>query len=54
MRRGDRVTKLTKRVGQTSPVGRVVAIKGASVEVKWEDGHTSLSSRVGLVRAKKR
>jgi hypothetical protein len=54
VRRGDKVTKLTKRVGQTAPVGQVVAIKGDSVEVKWEDGHTSLISRVGLVVAKKR
>jgi hypothetical protein len=51
--RGDKVTKLTKKVGQTAPTGRVVAIKGDSVEVKWEDGHTSLISRVGVVPARK-
>jgi hypothetical protein len=54
VRRGDTVTKLTKRVGQNAPVGRVVAVKGDSVEVTWEDGHTSLTSRVGLVVAKNR
>ena len=53
MRRGDTVTKLTKKVGQAAPTGRVLAVKGESIEVKWDDGHTSLISRVGVVPVKK-
>lgn len=53
MHRGDKVVKLTKKVGQHADTGKVIAFKGESVEVKWEDGHTSLISRTGLVPAKK-
>jgi hypothetical protein len=52
--KGDQVTKLTKKVGQSMPTGRVVAFKGDSVEVKWDDGHTSLISRVGVIPVKKK
>jgi hypothetical protein len=52
VRTGEKVTKLTKKVGQAAPVGRVVALRGESVEVRWEDGHTSLISRIGLVPVK--
>jgi hypothetical protein len=52
--KGDKVTKLTKKVGQAMTTGRVIAFKGESVEVKWEDGHTSLISRVGIVPFKKK
>lgn len=54
MHKGDKVTKLTKKVGQAMTTGRVIAFKGESVEVKWEDGHTSLISRVGIVPFKKK
>lgn len=54
MHRGDKVAKLTKKVGQTAPTGRVIAIKGDSLEVKWDDGHWSLISRIGVVPVKKR
>ncbi len=52
MQTGDKVTKLTKKVGQAAPTGKVVAVKGDSVEVKWEDGHTSLISKVAVVPVK--
>lgn len=54
MQTGDKVTKLTKKVGQAAPKGRVVAVKGDSVEVKWEDGHMSLISKVGVVPVKQK
>ena len=54
MHTGEKVTKLTKKVGQAAPTGRIIAIKGDSVEVKWEDGHTSLISKVGVVPARKK
>lgn len=53
MHRGDKVAKLTKKVGQASPEGRVLALKGTLVEVRWEDGHTSLISRTGIVPVKR-
>ncbi len=54
MHTGDKVAKLTKKVGQASPVGRVTRIRGESVEVRWEDGHTSLISRTAVVPARKK
>ena len=41
LRKGMKVRELTKRVGQVPRVGRVRELKGHSVEVEWEDGHTS-------------
>jgi hypothetical protein len=40
-RKGMRVKELTKRVGQVPRMGRVVAVRGRSVEVEWDDGHVS-------------
>ena len=45
LRSGTRVTRLTKKVGQVAPTGKVVSIHGDSVEIKWEDGHTSIISK---------
>lgn len=53
MRTGEKVTKLTKKVGQAAPTGRIVSVRGESVEVKWEDGHTSLISKIGVVPVRK-
>jgi len=53
MHRGDRVTKMTRKVGQSAPTGTIVALKGASVEVRWDDGRTSLISRSGIVSKQK-
>jgi hypothetical protein len=52
LRAGSRVTKLTKKVGQAAPEGKIVAIRGDSVEVRWDDGHTSIISRIGLTPVK--
>ncbi|MDJ0959769.1 MAG: hypothetical protein QNJ88_03860 [Acidimicrobiia bacterium] len=45
LRSGTRVTRLTKKVGQVPPTGRILSIHGDSVEVEWEDGHKSIISR---------
>lgn len=48
IKNGQRVTEMTRKVGQVGRVGTVITIHGKSVEVKWEDGHTSVISRVAL------
>lgn len=45
LRSGTRVTRLTKKVGQVPPTGKILSIHGDSVEVEWEDGHKSIISR---------
>lgn len=52
LRPGTKVSKLTKRVGQASPQGKIIAVKGDSYEVEWEDGHVSLISRIGVTPVK--
>ena len=47
------VTKLTKKVGQAAPTGKIVSFHGdEAVEVKWDDGHTSVISRTAVAPAK--
>ncbi len=53
LKTGMKVHRLTKKVGQASPVGTVTAIHGDSVEVKWDDGHTSIVSRISVVPVRK-
>jgi hypothetical protein len=46
LRTGTRVVRLTKKVGQAAPTGRIVALHDDnSLEIEWDDGHTSLTSR---------
>lgn len=45
IRRGTRVVRRTKKVGQVAPIGKVIAISGDSVEIEWDDGHTSIISK---------
>jgi hypothetical protein len=52
MRKGMRVVRLTKKVGQAAPTGRIVAVRGSSYEIKWDDGHTSVTSPEGVLPAK--
>jgi len=52
LKTGMKVKRLTKKVGQTAPLGTVTELHGDSVEVKWEDGHTSIVSRISVVPAK--
>jgi hypothetical protein len=41
VRKGMRVRELSKRVGQPQRRGRVLAVNGRSVDVRWDDGHRS-------------
>ena len=50
LRKGMKVERLTKKVGRAAPTGRVVALLDENrIEVKWEDGHSSITSRSGVV-----
>ena len=51
LKTGMKVVRLTKKVGQAAPTGTVKEIHGDSVEVKWDDGHTSIVSRISVVPA---
>ncbi|MCP3974988.1 MAG: DUF1918 domain-containing protein [bacterium] len=44
---------MTKRVGQRSQTGKIVDIRDNSYEIRWEDGHTSISTPEGIVAVKK-
>jgi hypothetical protein len=49
VRKGARVERITKKVGQIPKTGRVTAIHDEySVEVAWDDGHTSIVSKNGV------
>jgi len=41
LRKGVRVRELTKKVGQVPRTGTVLRVRGSTVEVRWDDGHTS-------------
>lgn len=41
LRKGMRVRELSKRVGQIPRHGVVLAVRGPTVEIRWDDGHVS-------------
>ena len=45
---GMLVEEYTRKVGQIPRRGTVKAVHPESVEVTWEDGHTSIVSRQGV------
>jgi len=49
IRKGQRVKTLTKTVGRQPRRGVVTNVDGSTVEVKWEDGHSSVLSGGTLV-----
>ena len=50
IRKRDRVERLTKKVGQVAATGKVTEVRDTHyVEVLWDDGHTSVVSKDGLV-----
>ncbi len=50
IRKGTRVERLTKKVGQYPETGKVVAIHDEfSVEIEWDDGHESIVSKDAIV-----
>lgn len=49
IRKGTRVERITKKVGQFAETGKVTAIHDEySVEVDWDDGHKSIVSKSGV------
>ena len=56
MRQGTKVSEQTKKAGQVPRTGTVVEVRGHDLEIRWEDGHTSIISRnaVHEMRQKKR
>jgi hypothetical protein len=49
IRKGTRIIRLTKKVGQFAETGKVTAIHDEhNVEVEWDDGHESIVSRDGI------
>ncbi|MEA2000864.1 MAG: hypothetical protein U9N84_03125 [Actinomycetota bacterium] len=44
---------MTKKVGQPSPEGKILATRGSAYEIRWEDGHTSITDAIGVVKVKK-
>ncbi len=53
MKKGTKVEALTKKAGQVPRAGTVEAVRGDTVEVRWEDGHLSVISRRALVESRK-
>ena len=53
IKQGQRVTEMTRKVGQVGRIGTVTALHDKTAEVKWEDGHTSVISRISLTPVKK-
>lgn len=45
---GMKVEQLTKKVGQRPRTGKVIEVKGRSVQVKWDDDHVSLVEKTSL------
>ncbi len=54
LRRGQRVTRLTQRVGQRAPTGKIVEVRAAEhkYEILWDDGHRSITTSEGIVPVK--
>lgn len=50
LRPGTHVEKLTKKVGQPAPTGKIVSSHDDAYEVKWDDGHTSVISRDAVLK----
>jgi len=41
LRKGQRVTELTKKTGQRPRTGLVIDIRGDTVEIRWDNGRVS-------------
>jgi hypothetical protein len=51
LKKGATVAQLTKKVGQVPRTGKITAIHGETVEVRWDDGTTGVTSKHSLVPA---
>ncbi|MFO7549577.1 MAG: hypothetical protein R6X29_12020 [Acidimicrobiia bacterium] len=49
LRKGQKVTTLTPKIGQAARVGRVVEVHDLFVDVEWEDGHVSTLTKESVV-----
>ena len=49
LQKGQRVRTLTKTVGRTPRRGVIMEVHGATLEVRWDDGHTSILSNGAVV-----
>ncbi|MGI8821824.1 MAG: hypothetical protein ACR2JP_00725 [Acidimicrobiia bacterium] len=49
LKKGQHVEELTRKVGQRPRAGVVVTVHDETVEVRWDDGHTSILSG-GMLR----
>ncbi len=54
LRKGMRVREMTMRVGQVPRRGKVLDVHGRTVEVRWDNGHTSSLTGGFLFPEKKR
>ena len=52
LRRGTRVTRLMQRVGQIAPTGRIIESRRDSYEIRWDDGHTTVTNHFGIIPLK--
>ena len=51
IRKGTRVERLTKKVGQVPATGKVVSVREDHFfEVQWDDGHTSIVTKDGVAK----
>lgn len=48
VKKGEVVVEITKKVGQHARQGKVIDVRGEAVEIKWDDGHTSITSRTAV------
>jgi hypothetical protein len=49
IRKGTRIERLTKKVGQFAETGKVTEMHDEfSIEVEWDDGHRSIVSKSGV------
>jgi len=53
LRSGMQVRELTKKVGQSGRIGKVIRVDGDNVEVRWDDGHVSSLSGAFLQAIRK-
>jgi hypothetical protein len=51
--KGQRVRTLTKTVGRQPRRGVVERVDGATVQVKWDDGHVSVLSGGAIIPERK-
>ena len=54
LRPGTRVRRMTKKVGQHAEEGKIIGRSGHAYEIRWDDGHTSITDPIGVLPVKKK